>query len=97
MTNAYNNAVELAIAVTQYEVLRGAALGNPLPPEARAGLMLFLHTGLWGWARAVTAMRTFERPAGSRPSNWRAPGEHRTMIHLFAAMAIPTAISGATP
>jgi hypothetical protein len=97
MTNAKNNAVDLSIAVTQYETLRAVALGKALPPEARAGLMLFLHTGMWGWARAATAMRTFERPAGSRPSNWKPPEEHRTVIHLFAAMAIPTAISGATP
>lgn len=96
MTNAKNNAADPSIAVTQYETLRAAALGNALPPEARAGLMLFLHTGMWNWARAVNAMCTFERPAGSRPSNWKAPKEHRTVIHLFAAMAIPTAISGAT-
>lgn len=95
--NAKSNAVELFIAVTQYESLRAAALGNALPPEARAGLMLFLHAGMWGWARAVTAMRAFERPAGSRPSDWKAPEEHRAVIHLLAAMAIPTAISGATP
>jgi hypothetical protein len=82
--------------VTQYETLRMAAFGNALPPEARAGLMLFLHTGMWGWARAVTAMRTFERPADSRPMNWKPPEEHRTVIHLFAAMAIPTVISGET-
>ncbi|HEX4138309.1 MAG TPA: hypothetical protein VHY84_27105 [Bryobacteraceae bacterium] len=97
MTNAKNNAADPSIAVTQYETLRAAALGNALPPEARAGLMLFLHTGMWGWARAVTAMRKFEWPAGSRRSNWKAPKEYRTVIHLFAAMAIPTAISGATP
>jgi hypothetical protein len=97
MTNAKNNAADPSIAVTQYETLRTAALGNALPPEARAGLMLFLHTGMWSWARAVTAMRMFERPAGSRPSNWKPPEEHRTVIHLFAAMAIPTVISGATP
>ena len=97
MTNAKNSPADPSIAVTQYEPLRAAAVGNALPPEARAGLMLFLHTGMWGWARAVTAKRTFERPAGSRPSNWKAPEEHRTVIHLFAAMAIPTAISGATP
>ena len=97
MTNAKNNAADPSIAVTQYETLRAAALGNALPPETRAGLMLFLHTGVWGWARAVTAMRTFDQPAGSRPSSWKAPEEHRTVIHLFAAMAIPTAISGATP
>ena len=96
MMNAESHAVNPHIA-THYEILRAAALGDALPPEARAGLMLFLHAGMWGWARAVTAMRTIERPAGSRPSNWKAPEEHRTIIHLFAAMAIPTAISGATP
>jgi len=67
MTNAKNN-VDPSIAITQYETLRAAALGNALPLEARAGVMRFLHAGMWGWARAVTAMRTFERPAGSRPS-----------------------------
>lgn len=97
MTNTKNNAVDPTIAVTQYETLRAAGLGSALPPEARAGLMLFLHTGMWSWARAVTATRTFERPATFRPSNWKPPQEHRTVIHLFAAMAIPTAISGATP
>lgn len=96
MTSARNNSAEPSTAVTQYETLRRAALGNPLPLEARAGLMLFLHRGMWGWAQAVTLMRTFEQPAGSRPSNWKPPEEHRTVIHLFAAMAIPTAISGAT-
>jgi hypothetical protein len=96
MTNAKNN-VDPSIAITQYETLRAAALGNVLPPEARAGLMLFLHAGMWGWARAVTAMRSFERPAGSKPSNWKAPEEHRAVIHLFAAIAIPTAVSGETP
>lgn len=96
MTNAKRNTVDPSIAVPQYETLRTAALGNALPPEARAGLMLFLHAGMWGWARAVTTLHTFERPAGSRPSNWKAPEEHRTVIHLFAAIAIPTAISGAT-
>jgi hypothetical protein len=97
MTNAKQSAADPSIAVTQYETLRAAALGNALPPEARAGLMLFLHTGMWGWTRAVSAMRTSERPAGSRLSNWKAPEEHRTVIRLFAAMAIPTSISGATP
>jgi hypothetical protein len=91
MTNRKNNAVA-SIAVTQYETLRAAALGNALPPEARAGLMLFLHTGMSGWARTVSAVPGFERPTGSRPSNWKPPEEHRTVIHLFAAMAIPTTV-----
>jgi hypothetical protein len=97
MTNAASNAGALSIAVTQYETLRAAALGNALPPEARVGLMLFLSTGMWGWARAATAIPTFERPSGFRPSNRKPPEEHRTVIHLFAAMTIPTAVSGATP
>ncbi|MBL8291012.1 MAG: hypothetical protein JNN08_04205 [Bryobacterales bacterium] len=97
MTNAASNAGGPSIAVTQYETLRAAALGNALPPEARAGLMLFLSTGMWGWARAVTAIHKFERPSGFRPSNRKPPEEHRTVIHLFAAMTIPTAVSGATP
>ena len=94
--NAESNAVNPSITVMQYETLRASTLGNALPPEARAGLMLFLYTGMWGWARAVTAMGTFERPAPSRPSNWKPPEKHRTVIHLFAAIAIPTAVSGAS-
>lgn len=34
--------------VAQYEVLRSAALGHVLPPEARSGLLLFLRCGMWG-------------------------------------------------
>ena len=96
MTSAKKNAADASIAVTQYETLRAAALGGALPPEARLGLMLFLCTGMWRWVRAVTEMRAFERPAASRSSNWKAPEEHRTVIHLFAAIAVPTAISGTT-
>ena len=96
MTTTESNAVNPSIAVMQYETLRASALGNALPLEARAGLMLLLYTGMWGWARAVTAMPIFERPASPRPSNWKPPEEHRMIIHIFAAMAIPTAVSGAT-
>jgi hypothetical protein len=63
MTNAKHNAVA-SIAVTQYETLRAAALGNALPPKVRAGLMLFLHTGMSGWARTISAVPGFERPTG---------------------------------
>jgi hypothetical protein len=89
MTNQESTAVNPSVA-THYETLRAAALGNALPSEARSGLMLFLRVGMWSWARAATTMRTAERPAGSRPPNWKAPMEHRTVIHLFAAIAIPT-------
>jgi hypothetical protein len=81
----------------RYETLRSAALGNMLPLEARAGLMLFLRRGMWGWARALAAMAVFEQPTGSRPLNWKAPKECRTLIHIFAAMAIRTGVKEATP
>ena len=42
----------------QYEVLRIAVLGAALPPNARGGLMLFLHRGMWGWAGRVSSYAT---------------------------------------
>jgi hypothetical protein len=33
----------------------------------------------------------------STSTNWKAPEEYRTVIHLFAAMAIRTTVSGAIP
>jgi len=95
MTLANNNSAELSIAVTQYETLRRSALGDALPPEARAGLMLFLRRGMWGWARALATNGAIERPANSRPSNWKAPDEYGTVIHIFAAMAIRANHQGA--
>ena len=89
MTAAKNEAAELPTVVTQYETLRSAALGDALPHGARSGLMLFLCRGMWGWARALSNMNALE-PSGSRPSSWRAPDEYRTVIHIFAAMAIRT-------
>jgi hypothetical protein len=96
MTSAKINSAEPPDVVTEYETLRRAALGDALPLNARAGLMLFLRRGLWGWARALATMTAFEQPTGSRPSNWKAPEEYRTVIHLFAAMAIRTTVLGAT-
>jgi hypothetical protein len=88
MMRAKNNSAAPAIIVTQYETLRRAALGDALPPEARAGLALFLRRGMWGWARAVGTRSAVPQPAGSRPSNWKMPEEYRTILHIFAAMAI---------
>jgi hypothetical protein len=96
MTSATNNSAEPSIAAAQYETLRMAALGDPLPSEARAGLMVFLRRGMWGWVRVVTTVSPCEQPTGSRPSNWKAPEEYRTVIHLFAALAIRIPVSGAT-
>jgi len=83
--------------VAQYETLRKAAFGDALPLDARAGLMLFLHRGMWGWARAVAAMSAFAQPEGSRPSNWTTPEEYKPFIYVFAAMAIQTSHQGAIP
>lgn len=97
MTSAKNNSLEPSDVVTQYEALRRAALGDALPHEARAGLMLFLRWGMWGWTRALASMAAFDQPTGCRPSNWKAPEEYRNVIHIFAAMAIKSSHQGATP
>ena len=88
MTSAKDKPAEPSNVVTQYETLRRSALGHALLPEARAGLLLFLRRGMWGWARALAAMGGFEQPTDPRPPNWKAPEESRTVIHIFAAMAI---------
>jgi hypothetical protein len=84
------------MVVVQYEALRGAVLGDALPPEARTGLLLFLRRGMSGWARAVATMSAPPRPSGSRPPNGKIPEEHRSFVHILAAMAI-NANYGATP
>ena len=47
-------------------LLRMAALGEALPPEARSGLVLFLRRGMWAWARTLAAAAP-RRAGGSRP------------------------------
>lgn len=88
---------ESSMLVAQYEALRGAVLGNTLPPEARTGLLLFLRRGMCGWARALATMLTPQRPVGSRPPNWTIPEEHRAVVHIFAAIVINADHYGATP
>jgi hypothetical protein len=97
MTSTQNSSAELSVVVTQYESLRRAAMGDALPCEARAGLLLFLHRGMYGWARALATMSAPQQATGSRPSNWKAPEEHRAVIHIFAAMAIKAKHQGAAP
>lgn len=77
-------------ATEQYEILRAAALGTALPPEARSGLTILLHCGMCAWARAIL------RAPGRRPSNAVPPAaalpiagttsEQRTVVSLLAAM-----------
>lgn len=88
MTSAISNSAGPSNVVTQYETLRRAALGDALPLEARAGLMLFLRRGMWGWARALASLIAFEQSTGSGPLNWKPTENYRTVIHIFAAMAI---------
>jgi hypothetical protein len=74
----------------QYENLRMAALGEPLAPEARIGLGIFLRCGMWGWVRALAVLR--EPAASMRPPSWTStkPYQHQTIIQIFAAMALNT-------
>jgi hypothetical protein len=85
-----------ASIVAQYENLRQAALGQPLPPESRCGLMLFLRRGMWGWARTL-ATTSVPRPLPcSRSLSFTASHEQRAVIHVFAAMAMNSDHRGAT-
>ena len=87
----------LAGVATQYEVLRNAALGQALPPEARSGLLLFLRRGMWGWARAqATAGASPPLPRRTATLSLPAAEESRTVIHIFAAMAMNAEHRGAT-
>jgi hypothetical protein len=81
------------MVVAQYEALRSAVLSEALPLEARTGLLLFLRRGMCGWARAVATMCAPLRPTGSRPPNWTIPEEHRTVVHILAAMVINAIIT----
>lgn len=88
MTSAQTPSAAPAHLITRYETLRRAALGDALPPEARAGLTLFLRRGMWGWARAIVTVSEVSPPAAVRPAQWQPPEEDRTLIHLLAALAI---------
>jgi hypothetical protein len=74
----------------QYEILRRAALGEPLPPEARHGLTLFLRRGLWGWARALAVPIRASVPL-TRSAALASPDHLRGVIQIFAAMALASA------
>jgi hypothetical protein len=79
-------------ATERYEILRAAALGAALPPEARSGLTILLHRGMWAWARAI--LRAASRcPSVATPPVVSLPiahetSERRTVIHLLATMAM---------
>jgi hypothetical protein len=97
LTRVTNTLAESSLLVTSYETLRRAALGDALPPEARAGLTLFLRRGMWGWARTVATIHAVPQPVGVRPAHEQPPEADRTLIHLLAAMAIRGNHEGALP
>lgn len=80
----------LSSAITdQYEVLRGAALGEVLPLKARSGLMLFLRRGMWGWAQALTTAANSPRVQICPSSGaWSAHGEHSAIVRVLATIAM---------
>lgn len=75
--------------VARYEALRGGALGQPVAPEHRSGLVVLLRRGMWTWARAVVGKPELMRAAGPY-----APGagpEPRALIHLLADLILAPA------
>lgn len=66
-----------------------AALGEPLPPTARSGLVLFLRRGMWGWAQALVAASSVQQPIYA--SSLTPPANKRTaVVHVLATMAMST-------
>lgn len=70
----------------RYEMLRGAALGEQLPLEARSGLALLLRRGMWAWARTTVTPHTTPRPSQSAIPKSTPNDEQQAVVHLFAAM-----------
>ena len=81
-------SLDSTLLASRYEMLRRAALGDPVPPEGRSGLGLLLRRGVWGWARApiIDTPRPSTRPSSA--GSVLAPQEQQTVIHVFAAMAL---------
>jgi hypothetical protein len=86
-----HSAMQSRATMEQYELLRAVALGTALPPEARSGLTILLHRGMWAWVRAIMLGATRQPPAAlpmvGLPIADETP-ERRTVIHLLAAMAM---------
>jgi hypothetical protein len=72
----------------RYERLRSAMLGEALPPDARSGLVVFLHRGMWGWARALSVEPVKFDPIPSQSSAPAHLCERRAIVCLLAGMAM---------
>jgi hypothetical protein len=81
-------------ATEQYEILRAAALGAVLPPEARSGLIILLHRGMWAWTRAILREPCRRQPIAV-PLRAGLPiadetSERHIIIHLLASIVMAT-------
>jgi hypothetical protein len=65
-----------------------AALGEPLPPESRNGLSLFLRKGMWAWAQTLAVDNNHKHPICLSSSTSIASHQHKAVIQIFAAMAL---------
>lgn len=72
----------------KYEALRMAALGLPLPLEARSGLAVLLRQGMWGWARALGQVAAQERAGNCATPRSTMPRQHNAVVQILAAMAM---------
>jgi hypothetical protein len=98
MTGTVASPTTQPTAIAQYQRLRAAMLGEALPPDARSGLIVFLHRGMWRWVRMLLPepARLETIPARFSPSRSPTPteliedreGEDRTIIGLLAGMAM---------
>jgi len=79
-------------AIEQYEMLRAAALGATLPPQARSGLSILLHCGMLAWTRAISnAPRRHPHtavPSAASQFDADRTSERHTVIQLLVAMAM---------
>jgi hypothetical protein len=76
------------VVVARYERLRSAMLGEALPPDARSGLVVFLHRGMWGWARALSLEPARLEPASSQSSPPVQFSDRRAIVCLLAGMVM---------
>ena len=81
-------AAPATAAVARYERLRSAMLGEALPPDARSGLVVFLHRGMWGWAGMLSVEPARLEPTPSRSSAPAQLVERRAIVRLLAGMAM---------
>jgi hypothetical protein len=81
-------SINSSAILAQYETLRSAMVGDALPPEARSGLIAFLHQGMWGWACTLTARTVRQEPMLARSPTATEPFERRAVIYVLAGMAM---------